>query len=266
MRLFAALVMTCVVSGACTTEAQHYAAAVGQRAQATLGQYKTCERVLDAKPEFTRVYQKLAVSTADDPFREPTAAQLSDSEVISDEDKTLYLAWFSEGQACATPAIEGLGRLAPEIEVYFANVQADQADILNEFIINRHTFGEANSAISALKARMKARAKEMGSDMKARFEAWDREEKEQTVENVAFVVGFVAVAVATRGQVSIAHLATRQSALARSQAYFLRVHPAAALTHRVRVIRCNGIGRTLRCALNDYVDNNPVGVGIPADE
>jgi len=180
------------------TEAQRYALQVGQSAQTSLVSYKACQRIIEASPEFIGVYQKLAVSTGDDPFREPTAAQLSDREVISAGDKSVFLDWFSKSETCSTPTMEDLGRLAPEIEVYFADAQADQADILNEFIANRHTYGEANAAISALKARIKARAKEMGANIQARFTAWGQEEAEQTAENVGFLIGYPSVPMKVR--------------------------------------------------------------------
>ena len=248
MRALMVLALACFALVACT-EAQRYAMDVSRRAQASLAPLRVCQVRMEGDPQFARVYQKLAVSTADDPFREPTAAQLSDSETISDGDKSLYLAWFGDLQTCATPTMEELGRLAPEYEIYFANAQADQADLINEFLVNRHTFGDANAAISAFKARVKIAAKDAGTKLKARIEAWGREEREQTAENVAFLTGYVAVAVATRGRMSITHLANRQSALVRAQANHLRMHPSLTLAHRVRVIQCDGIVHTLRCTL-----------------
>jgi hypothetical protein len=125
-------------------------------------------------------------------------------------------------------------------------VQADQADLINEFVTNRHTVGEANAAISAFKARIKARAKQLVPDMMARYQA---SEEGQTAENVGFLIGYVAVAFATRGRVSVTHMANRQSALVRTQADYLRLHPSVSLLHRVRVIQCDGMGRGLRCRL-----------------
>lgn len=248
MRRLAALALVCLALAGCTA-AQRYAMEVGQRAQAAMVPLRQCEASLETAPQFARMYRKLAIDTTTESFREPTTAQLSDSELISDGDKLAFLAWFRDFQVCSTPTIEELGRLAPEIEVYFANVQADEADLLNEFLVNRHTFGEANAAISAFKARIRVERKEMGANMKARFEAWDQEERQQTAENVAFLVGYVAVVVATRGRASLAHLADRQLALARSEADYLRMHPSVTLLHRVRVIQCDGIGQTLRCVL-----------------
>jgi hypothetical protein len=99
------------------TGAQRYVIDVGQRAQATLGPFKACQRVIEAKPEYALVYQKLAVSTADDPFREPTAAQLSDPAIIAEPGISLYLTWFSEQEACGLPTMQELGQLAPEFEI-----------------------------------------------------------------------------------------------------------------------------------------------------
>jgi hypothetical protein len=89
----------------------------------------------------------------------------------------------------------------------------------------------------------------MGANLKARIQSEDQEEKEQTAENVAFLVGYMAVAVATRGRMSISRLAGRQSVLVQAQTNYLRMHPSVTLMHRVRVIQCDGIGRTLGCVL-----------------
>jgi hypothetical protein len=247
-RHIAALVLVCFALVGCT-EGQLYALKVSMHAQADMVPFRACQTQLEADPQFIRVYQKIAVSTAADPFREPTPAQLSDNEIISDTDKLLFLAWFAKLQVCSTPMMEDMGRLAPELEAYFADAQADQADLLNEFLVNRHTFGEANAAISAFKARIKVLARETGTNLQKRYDAWDQEERQQTAENVAFLVGYVAVIVATRGRASVQHLADRQSALAGAEASYMRMHPSEALLHRVRVVQCDGIGRTLRCVL-----------------
>ena len=231
------------------TEAQRYALEVGRQAQRAMIPLKECQRGQEADPRFVRIYQKLAVSTADDPFRDPTLAQLTDREAISDADKSLFLVWYSEGQTCALPTTEELGRLAPEFEIYFASAQAEQVELINEFIVNRHTFGEANATISNFKARVRVGAKEATADMMARVNAWDQEERQQTAENVAFLVGFVAVSVATRGQASLSHLAMRQAALARTGVEFARAHPTFGAIHPIRTIQCDGIGRSLHCAL-----------------
>jgi hypothetical protein len=123
--------MSIMIASGCTN-AQRYATEVVQHAQADMIPFRECQKGIEADPQFSALYQSLAVSTAADPFREPTNAQLSDSHIISDDDKSLFLAWFSEAQQCALPTIEDLGRLAPEIEIYFADIQADQTDLINE--------------------------------------------------------------------------------------------------------------------------------------
>jgi hypothetical protein len=248
MRSLVAIALGGAILTGCT-EAQRYALQVQSRAQAAMVPFRACQTTLEADPRFTWLYQKTAVSTAADPFREPTTAQLSDSEIISDYDKALFLVWFGEAQTCATPTMQELGQLAPEIEIYFANAQADEADLINEFLIHQHTFGEANAAISAFKVRTRAAAKEMAANLKARIEASDQDERQETAENVAFIVGYVAVAVATRGRMSLNHLADRQAALARSEGDYLRFHPSQALIRPIKVIRCDGIGVTLGCVL-----------------
>src|SRR5262249_14383174 len=140
-----------VLSGCGTTEAQHHVEEIGKTARAAMEQNRQCQSTLEANPRYTRIYQKLGVSTAREPLRAPTAAQLSDSDKVSDEDKSLGFEWYAEGQNCAVSTIEALGRLDPEFQIYFADRLSELADVLNDIATNELTFGQVNTKIASLK-------------------------------------------------------------------------------------------------------------------
>ena len=245
-------VLICMALVGCATEAQHYAMEILKGVNASQATFYQCLSRVEASARYARLYQKFALSTVKEPFRAPTAAQLTDREKVADTDKFVVLEWYAEGQECQTPFIEDVGRLAPEFEAYFAEALSDQTDIINHFIAENWTFGQANAELSSFKQRLKERQRIMAASLKERLMAWHQEEREQqqeTVENVAFAVGFVAMALATRGHASVIHLSNRQSALARTQANLTRAHRGSVLSHTVRIVRCTGLGRSLRCTL-----------------
>jgi hypothetical protein len=74
-------------------------------------------------------------------------------------------------------------------------------------------------------------------------------ERQAATEELVSALGTIALAAATRGRGSIGHLAARQSVLARAQLTHARAYPKYVIIRRVRVIHCDGIGRSLRCSL-----------------
>src|SRR5437763_12945441 len=88
----------------CFTVAQREAMRIGSIAKDGWEQEKPCLKVIEGSPRYARVYQKLGISTADDPLRDPSAAQLADREVSSDEDITVGLEWYAEFHNCELTA------------------------------------------------------------------------------------------------------------------------------------------------------------------
>jgi hypothetical protein len=231
----------------CASEKQRQAVQMLREAQDLV---HACQSKLESNPQYARVYQKLALDTVKESPRLPTSAQISDVEIISDSDKLNLLDWYSEAETCVTPAFESVGRIAPELQTYIVDAQSDSIETLYRGMTNSYTFGQANAEIANFKGRIKLEAAAAVNALKTR---WGQEDAEmvETGENVALAIGYVALAIATRGQLAFERLARRQTLLARAQSDFLRTHPMAATVHRVRVIHCDGIGQSLRCVLTD---------------
>jgi hypothetical protein len=246
------LVVACSALTGCVTQAQQEAERIGKITRDAYAQYTACRTPLDTNPRYARVYEKLGVATASQPNRAPSAVQLADSQIISDDDIALGLEWYAEGQACATPAIEALGRIDPEFQIFFADTQAEIADIINDLVSTRQTYGQVNARLLSLKARQRVAAGEMGNNLKARLQAQHQEEvaqQQEVAEQLVSAIGNIALALATRGRASIARLASRQSVLGRAQIHYASMHPRYVVVHRVRTTHCESIGRSLRCGL-----------------
>jgi TonB family protein len=239
----------------CATTAQQEAERLGQTSKAAIAQLKSCMAPIAADSRYARVYEKLGVATLADFQRMPTAAQLADAEPISDADIRLGLDWYAQTQACGAPAIEALGRVEPDFQVYFADADAEATDIIGDITSGQiRTYGQLNTRIASLKQREKITATEIANNIKARLQAQHQAEvveREAETEAVVSTIGAIAVAVASRGHASIAHLATRQSELARLQRTYAARHPDYVIVHRIRTMQCNGAGQLLRCSLRE---------------
>jgi hypothetical protein len=256
--LSALAVSVMMPTGCVATEAQRHAQEIGQTAQTAMAQMRTCLSIIEANPRYDRIYQKLAVATSKEPERTPSAAQLSDSEIVSDDDKSLGFEWYAEDQNCGVPAIEALGKIDPEFQIYFADRLAELTDVLNDIAANSQTYGQINAKIATVRQHNRAAATEFVNVLKAKLSEQHQQElaeRAEDTEELVSALGTIALAVATRGRASITRLGSHQSALARAQAAHARLYPRYVIVHRVRVIHCDGIGRTLRCALRDGENN-----------
>lgn len=237
----------------CFTAAQREAMRIGSLAKDGWEQEKPCLKVIEGSPRYARVYQKLGVSTVDDPLRDPSPAQLADQEVIADEDIAMGLEWYAEFQSCELTALETLGRIDPELEIIYGDRQADTASLLNDVVSKRiQTYGVVNAQIALIKHKQRAAIQSWGRDLAARLSEQHQQElaeREETASELISVVGSIALAVATRGRASMARMAHHQSALAHAQLVHARLIPRYTIVHRVRTIQCQGIGRSLRCVL-----------------
>jgi|HubBroStandDraft_6_1064221.scaffolds.fasta_scaffold569230_1 hypothetical protein len=244
--------MACAALAACATEAQRHAKEIGQTVQAAMAQTRQCQSTLEANPRYMRLYEKLAIDTATEPMRAPTPAQLSDIEIIPDDDKAIGFEWYAEGQNCVFSGIEALGRVDPEFQIYFADRIAERAELLNDIAANPLTYGQVNAEIASLKQRDRTAAAEMANNLKARLAAQHQEElaeQQAATEELVSDLGTIALAVATRGRASITRLSSRDNALARVQANFSKAHPRYVIVHPIRAIHCEGVGHSLRCEL-----------------
>jgi hypothetical protein len=233
----------CIALAGCVTEEQRYTVQTVRDAQVQL---RACQSILEANPHYARLYRKLAIDTVNEPLRLPTATQLSDTEIFSDSDKLEGYNWYSEAQPCLTPAFVSIGRIAPELQIYITDAQANYTEMLFRIMTNSYTFGQVNAEVGNYKQSVKVAAAAAVDNLRAR---WRQQEAEDVGENIGLTVGYVALAVATRGKMSFQLLGNRQAALARAQANYMRMHPGHIEFRRVRVVHCDGLGGSLTCVL-----------------
>lgn len=241
---FVVFALMCLALVGCATEEQRQTMQIVREAQ-DIGH--VCQAKIEANPQYARIYQKLAFDTVNEKVRLPTAPQIADSEVISDSDKSTLYAWYSESETCMTPAFEDLGRAAPELQIYTVDAMSGVTEMFSHVMNNPYTFGQMNAELANFKQNTKVKAAAAVNDLKTRW----RQQEAENAANVALTVGYIALAVATRGKMSFEHLASRQTSLARTQEDYLRMHPAHTMLHRVRIIHCDGIGRSLSCTLTN---------------
>lgn len=253
------------VTAACATQVQQEMQQIGQQMKDLMAQNAACLAPIETNPRYARVYEKLGVATSRDPGRMPTATQLADSEIIPDDDIAVGLEWYAEGQACEAPGIQAFGRIDPEFQIFFADVHADSADLINDIVSKKlTTYGQVNARLLSLKQRERVVVAEIATNLKARLEAEHQEElaqQQETAEELVSAFGQIAVALATRGHASVNRLTSNEAALARAQANYARMHPRYVVVHRVRAIHCDSIGRSLRCDLQPV---NSLPAALPA--
>jgi hypothetical protein len=214
----------------CTSQAQREALTIQTTARETLETLKVCIRPIETKPEYARLYEKIAAATTSDLHRLPSQAQLADAERPSDTDIALALTWYAEGQQCALPAIEALIKVVPEVEIPIADEQAEAADLINEVVTTRPTFGHINQRLYAFRLHQKEASARLAQNVRARLVS---EHEQELQERQALAEGVAELAVDT-----LLILATRQANLAHAQLAFAKAHP----TYRVvpiRTISCN---------------------------
>ncbi len=171
MRPLLLTAVVCTMLAGCVTQAQQEVERIGSMTKAAYAQYAACRA-----PRYARIYEKLGVSTVGQPGRVPSAAQLADTLIVSEDDIALGLEWYAEDQACATPTIEALGRLDPEFQIYFADAFAEIAVIINDIVSNRLTYGQVNARLLLLKQHQRAAAIQLANNIKARLQAQHQEE------------------------------------------------------------------------------------------
>jgi len=235
----------------CATQAQQEALSIVQMIKDAQTRNVACLQPIETNPSYVRVYQKLGVPISSAPLRKPSAAQLADTERVSDEDITVGLEWYSEVQACGAPNIEAFGRIDPEYQIYFADAQAEVADIIEDVVSSKPTFSHINARLFSLQQRLAVTASEIAANLKARLIAKQQQElvQQQEAADALSALGAIAVAVASRGHVAMVRLSDREAMLARAQLAYAAAHPRYVIVHRIRPTRCDSIGLSLRCGL-----------------
>ena len=129
LRCFVAAIAA-ILLASCATHAQIEAVAIMSTAREVQKKVLACTSKIETKPEYAFIYKKLGVGTAQDPMREPTQAQLADTEKVSDEAVALGLNWYAEAQTCTVEGIEALSGVAPEFGPIFIDYYNEVTDII----------------------------------------------------------------------------------------------------------------------------------------
>jgi hypothetical protein len=214
----------------CATPAQREASQIVKTARETLDDYKRCLAPIESKPAYARIYEKLGTPKTNEMNRQPSQAQLSDAERISEADIALALSWYAETQQCSIPAIATFLQVDPEYQIYFADSQSEVTDIIREAVTDKPSWGHINQRVFALQLRNKNAATRITQKIQARLVA-QHQEALQEREALAESATELAVNV-------LLTLATRQARLAQAQQAFAATHPRYQM-NTIRTIKCN---------------------------
>jgi hypothetical protein len=133
---------------------------------------------------------------------------------------------------CDVEGIEMLSRAAPELGPVFIGSQGEIADIINEIVATKPTYGHVNQRILDLKRHQTEAANQAAQKIKTRLSAEHAQELAER-QAVTEQLAQLALDVATT-------LATRQVNLIRTQRTFAAAHPHYEL-QQIRVVRCNTV-------------------------
>jgi hypothetical protein len=242
VKAIAGLLIFLIVS-ACATTAQIEAIKIAKKGRTALDADNACREPIELNPRYARIYEKFGVAKSNDLNRMPSQAQMMDNTRISDDDIVLGLNWYAEIQRCDLPAIASLGEIDPEFQTVFAHSQSEIADILNETVSTKPTFGRINQRIYALKLHQKEESSQLGQKIRTRLIVAHQRELAERQD--------VAAGVAELALDTILTLATRQVVLSRSAMRFAAAYPKFQI-HEIEAIKCSP---SMQAALDIAVRN-----------
>jgi hypothetical protein len=237
----ASLAAPCLV-GCGATQAQLHALQIAGTAKTTLASYKSCLAPIEGKPEYTGIYEKIAVERTSDPAgKMPSDAQLNDQTRITEKEIATGLRWYAEAQQCSIPAMEALAQISPEFQEYFINNQREVTELLNEIVTTKPTFGKINQRLLVMKTSRKVEAARIGQGLRAALLSEHEQELQERAEVTQEILD---------ASLSLAaSLASRQAVLIRSQRAFVARHPEYASDPNIKTVRCTTINKALSCTL-----------------
>jgi hypothetical protein len=219
----------CSLIGGCSS-AQIEAAKIAKTAHEEMDTFKACIAPIEVNPQYARVYEKFGMATTADPRRDPSEAQLADTQTISDSDIAVVLNWYGEGQQCVLPAVEAMIKVAPEFQIYFVNAQSEITDFIHEIVTTKTSYGHVNHRILALHVRQRAAGQQMAQTVRARLLAEHQQELQEAQAAAEAVAGLAVDALLI--------LATRQANLVHARQVFVAAHPTYRVS-TIRAVTCN---------------------------
>jgi len=241
MRRLAAIISTFWMTG-CATQAQLEARHFLVTAKDTQETFKACLAPIESNPEYSFLYNKIAVAKGSDPAGTmPSVLQMNDPERITDNEIATSLRWYAEFQVCAVPVMEAMGQISPDYQQYFVNNQSEITDIINDVVTTKPSFGHINQRLSAMRTRAKVEAAQLVQSLKSSLLAQHQQELEDRAEVTQQVLD-AAISVALS-------LSTRQTVLIHSQRAFVSAHPRYAADPNIKTVHCTTINKALSCSL-----------------
>jgi len=212
---------------------------------AAVKQALPCVQRLAATPKYAVLRERISVDTA----TPPTDAQLADTETPTLEMLQLGMEWYSDNQACSRGFIEGLARIDPDLGVATTGWLIETADIYQDALTNRPTYGHINERIKHLKEREQSDIRQWGANLNARLKRQQEREEAQAQENsrrFKAAIGAVSEFAANALIAAVQVLATRQAALDQVQRQYVLVVPAYQPVQITRTT-CSYVAASFTC-------------------
>ncbi|MEI8573253.1 hypothetical protein J0667_15010 [Methylomonas sp. WH-1] len=204
---------------------------------------EACRAPIQAKPKYSKLYNKLAIA-----FNEyPTEEQLKDDEVISDPDVQLGIDWYGEFQYCMAKQIEEASKIDPALAIIISNVLKKQISLVNEIVSNHPTYGYINTQIYGLRTSLKDEGKKWKVNLENRLNIMEENEIDQSRDAFISEVGNVSKKFAQILFTTIGEMARAEIELANAVVLYSATHPTYIVTNPIRTTNCNVFGNQITC-------------------
>jgi hypothetical protein len=161
----------------------------------------------------------------------------------------LGMVWYAENQVCTRGTVESLARVDPELGVATTGWLIEIADIYQDVLTNRPTYGHISARLKHLKDREQADLRQWAVSVNARLTRQQEREDAQPQDNSRrfnAVVGTVSEFAANALNTAVQVLAARQAALDQVQRRYVVVVPTY---HPVQITRttCSYVAAIFTC-------------------
>jgi len=219
---------------ACATAAQREEQKIISTGSEARQKGLACRVPIRANPLCARRDSKMAL----EPAQMPTPAQLSDREIISDDDIAHGLEWYAEIQQCDRASIETYGRLNdPGLSQLLTRVTAYSTEIVAAVAEQKPTYGAINAKIAQFRTEQKEAAQAWAERTKMRLQGQQEQELAEREELFALFVSVVA------------SIAARQVVIVQAQRRIVAAQPGYVPRHHVTVLECGGDSDRWSCEL-----------------
>ena len=210
---------------------------------------KYCKMPIKSNPKYAHLLEKLNLM---DFNSSPTETQLADTETPNDSDIETGLSYWSEMQYCIDKSIEDTTKIDPYMGVFLSKILAKQANLVNEIIVSRPSYGHINKEIVNFKDDTKKDLRKFSTEFDKRYKIMEEQEqieaRNDTVASIGKGLGIMAAVTAKVVLDAVNALAEAQIELAKSQAIYAASHPTYIIAQNpIRTTRCNWVRNSLSC-------------------